>query len=244
MELLRLLGEVLVCWVLAYFACGFVHEGGHVVAGLIQGWKFEILVVGPLKLYRDEKDDKVKLGIEKNLVLWGGIGGSIPREESEDNLKKFARVLLAGPVASLVMGLLCSISLFFHVSIFNAMMTFVPIAMGIACLLPNAKTGILYTDGGRFLRIVKGGRTLAEEKAIFDATFHGSFHPDSRYDEVGIEAMTTSKDTSFQFVGHYYAYQNAKMEQDQAGMQARIASMESLKAQVPKFIRETYVLED
>jgi hypothetical protein len=244
MEILKMLGEVLVCWLVAYFVSGVVHEGGHVVAGLLQGWKFEILVVGPFKLYRDEKDDKVKFGLEKNLMLWCGIGGTLPREEREDNLQKFARVLLAGPIASLILGLLCSISLFFGVSIWKAMMTFVPIAMGIACLIPNAKTGILYTDGGRFLRIVKGGKTQAEEKAVFDATFHDTFHPGSRYDEAGIEAMTTSEDVSFQYMGHYYAYLNAKMAQDQEGMQASIASMESLKTKVSKFIKETYVLEN
>lgn len=243
MEILKTLGEVLGCWVVAYFVCGIVHEGGHVAAGLLQGWKFEILVVGPFKLYRDEKDDKVKFGLEKNLVLWGGIGGSIPREDREDNLQRFARVLLAGPVSSLVMGLLCGISLFYGVTIWKAMMTFVPIAMGIACLIPNAKTGILYTDGGRFLRIIKGGKTQAEEKAIFDSTFHDTFHPGSRYDEAGIEAMTTSKDVSFQYMGHYYAYQNARMAQDQEGMQASIACMESLQTKVSKFIRETFVLE-
>ena len=244
MELMKMLGEVFASWLVAYFVCGIVHEGGHVVAGLVQGWKFALLVVGPFKLYRDEKDDKVKFGLEKNVALWGGIGGAVPTEESEDNLQKFARVLLAGPVSSLVMGLLCGISLFFGVSVFKAMMTFVPIAMGIACLIPNAKTGILYTDGGRFLRIVKGGKTQAEEKAVFDATFHDTFHPGSRYDEAGIEAMTTSKDASFQYMGHYYAYQNAKMAQDQDGMQASIASMEGLKAKVSKFIKETYVLEN
>ena len=73
MEIMKLLGEVFISWVVAYFVCAFVHEGGHVVAGLLQGWKFYLLVVGPFKLYRDEKDDKVKFGLEKNMVLWGGI---------------------------------------------------------------------------------------------------------------------------------------------------------------------------
>jgi len=243
MELLKILGEVLISWLVAYFICAVVHEGGHVVAGLLQGWKFYVLVVGPFKLYRDEKDDRVKFGIEKNVVLWGGIGGCVPREEKEDNVKGFAVTLLAGPMASVLFGALCSISLFFHVTVFGAMMTFLPISMGIVCLLPNVKTGILYSDGGRFLRIIKGGKTLEEEKAIYEATLKDQFRPDDRYDEDGIEAMTTSEDTSFQYLGHYYGYLNAKMDQSQEEMQARIANMRNLEAKVPKTIREMCALE-
>ena len=243
MELMKLLGEVLISWVVAYFLCTVVHEGGHVVAGLLQGWKFLLLVVGPLKLYRDEKDDKVKLGIEKNIVLWGGIGGCIPRRESEDNVKGFAITLLAGPMASLILGVLCSISFFFHVTIFGAMMTFVPITMGICCLLPNVKTGILYTDGGRFLRIIKGGKTLAEEKAVYECSLKDQFRPGDHYDAGDIEAMTTSEDFSFQYLGHYYGYLNAKMDQKEEEVQARITNMQNLEAKVPKTIKEMCVLE-
>lgn len=238
MELMKLLGEVLISWVVAYFVCAFVHEGGHVVAGLFQGWKFLLLGVGPFKLYRDEKDDKVKFGLEKNIVLWCGIGGCIPRGEKGDYMKGFAVTLLAGPMASVILGLLCSVSLFFHVSVFGAMMTFLPISMGIVCLLPNVKTGILYSDGGRFLRIIKGGKTYEEEKAIYGATLKDQFRPNDRYDEDDIRAMTTSEDTSFQYLGQYYAYLNAKMDQKEEEMLERIANMKKLEEKVPKTIKE------
>lgn len=243
MEILKTLGEVLLSWLVAYLVAGIVHEGGHVVAGLVQGWKFMLLVVGPVKLYRDEKDDKVKFGIEKNMILWGGIGGAVPREASEDNVKKFARVLLAGPVASILMGLICSIFLIMHFGIFSAMMTAVPMTMGIACLIPSAKTGILYTDGGRFLRIIRGGKTFEEEKAIFECSLKDQYSPDDRYNERDVQAMITSEDTSFQYLGHYYAYLNAKMDQKEDEIQAQIAYMQSLGEKVPKTIREMCVLE-
>ena len=108
MEVMKTVLECIGCWIVAYYASGIVHEGGHVVAG---------------------------------------------------------------PAASILFGMLCGISLFWGVTVFRAMMTFIPIGMGIFCLNPKAKTGILYSDGGRFLRIVKGGKTAAEEKAIFEAAF-------------------------------------------------------------------------
>ncbi|MBP5263619.1 MAG: hypothetical protein J6X14_06165 [Lachnospiraceae bacterium] len=238
MELLKLLMETIGSWLVAYLVCGIVHEGGHVVAGLVQGWRFEMLVIGPMKLYRDEKDDKVKVGIEKNIVLWGGIGGTTPREMSDDNIQKFAKVLIAGPVASIVIGAINSIFLILHPGIFTAMMTAVPMAMGVACLIPTLKTGILFTDGGRFLRIKRGGKTYAEEKAIFDAAMLRQFDASARYDEEGIEAMTSSDDAAIQYLGHYYAYLNAKADQDEEAMNERIASMKALEPKVPKTIHE------
>lgn len=235
--------KVIGSWLAAYLVAGIVHEGGHVIAGLAQGWKFMLLVVGPMKLYRDEKDDKVKFGIEKNVILWGGIGGAIPKEASEDNIKKFAKVLLAGPLASILMGLICSIFMIIHFSIFTAMMTALPITMGIVCLLPNVKTGILYTDGGRFLRIMKGGKTEMEERAVFDATMLHEFDPNGRYDEAGIAAMTTSEDRSFQYLGHYYAWLNAKMDGNEEEMKNLLANMESIRKDVPKSIIDMCTLE-
>lgn len=243
MEVMKTVLECIGCWIVAYYASGIVHEGGHVVAGLAQGWKFELMVVGPFKLYRGE-DGKVRLGIEKNILLWCGIGGAAPRERSEANLKKFARTLLAGPVASILLGMLCGISLFFGVNVFRAMMTFIPIGMGIFCLNPAGKTGILYSDGGRFLRIMKGGKTAAEEKALFDAAFLEKMDPNGRYDEQGIQAMTSSDDVAFQYLGHYYAWVNAKKDQNGEEMKSRSNSMEQIKKAVPKAVADMCVMED
>ena len=88
---------------ITYFTAAVIHEGGHVVAGLIQGWRFDMMVVGPLKLYRAE-DGKVKLGIEKDISLWGGVGGTIPPVKTEKRMKQYAAILLAGPMASVILG--------------------------------------------------------------------------------------------------------------------------------------------
>lgn len=243
MELVKMLAQVFGSWIVAYMICGGVHESGHVVAGLVQGWKFELLVIGPFKLYRDEKDGKVKFGLEKNLVLWGGIGGSIPVKWTDKVMKQFARVLLAGPVSSIIIGLLCSIPLFFKVSIFWAMMTFVPLAMGVMCLIPTIKTGILYSDGGRFLRIIRGGKTYAEEKAIFEAAMVGRAEGCEEYNEEGINAMITSEDKAFQYLGHYYGYVDMKEKGRDEEAQAHLGSMKAIEGDVPKTVIEMCVIE-
>lgn len=244
MEVLVLILEVIGFGFVAMMLSTIVHEGGHVIAGLVQGWKFVIMVIGPMKIYRDEKDDKIKIGIEKNPALWGGLGGTIPREKSDKNLKAYAKILLAGPIASFVLGGISGISLIFHPSLFMMLMTFMPVSMGFACLLPNAKTGLFYTDGGRYLRIVKGGKTYEEEKALFDAAMLATFSPEEKYDAKGIENLTASEDKSFNYMGHYYAYLNAKKDDDAGEMKNRLAAMEELRKDVPQAIADMCVVEN
>lgn len=244
MELIVLILKVLGFGFVAMIASTIIHEGGHVIAGLVQGWKFMVMVIGPVEIYRDEKDDKIKIGIEKNPALWGGLGGTIPRKKSENNIKAYAKILLAGPIASFVLGGICGIFLMMHQSLFMMLMTFIPLSMGFACLLPKARTGLLYTDGGRWLRIVKGGKTLEEEKALFDAAMLASFSPEEKYDEKGVATLIASEDKSFCYMGHYYAYLNAKKEDNAEEMKNRIAMMETLRKDVPQAIADMCVVEN
>ena len=235
--------EVIGCWLAAYMVCGAVHEGAHVVSGLCQGWKFMLLVVGPFKLYRDE-NDKVKFGIEKNILLWGGIGGTLPREEGGNYMQVFANTLIAGPTASVVFGLVAGVVMVFHFSIFSAMMCAVPLAMGVSCLLPGVKSGILFNDGTRYSRIAKGGRTAAEEEAVFRCVLKEMFRPAGRFDEQSINVMTGAEDTAFRYMGHYYACCNAMKDGDEARKAQELAAMESLKGSVSKGVISMCAIEE
>ena len=68
--------------ILCYLVSAMIHEMGHVAYGLLHHWKLYMLVVGPMKLYRETLDSKLKIGIEKNPILWGGVGGTLPQEEN------------------------------------------------------------------------------------------------------------------------------------------------------------------
>ena len=229
---------------ITYFTATVVHEGGHVLAGLIQGWRFDMMVVGPFKLYRAE-DGKVKLGIEKDTSLWGGVGGTLPPAKSEKRMKQYAAILLAGPLASVILGAVFTlIWLFVNRGVFFMLMAFVPIGMGIACMIPGVKTGILYNDGTRFSRIRKGGQTSAEEEAIFDAATLRLFDNDTPYDENGIEVMTASKDAEIRYLGHYYGYLNAKQANDSEKEQSRLDCMKAIEDKVPSFIKTICVISE
>ena len=61
-------GAIVCCFVSA-----MIHEMGHIACGLLHHWKLYMLVVGPMKLYRENVNSKLKIGIEKNPILWGGV---------------------------------------------------------------------------------------------------------------------------------------------------------------------------
>ena len=124
------------------------------------------------------------------------------------------------------------------------LMAFVPVGMGVACMIPGVKTGILYNDGTRFSRIRKGGQTAAEEEAIFDAATLRLFDNDTPYDEQGIEVMTASKDAEIRYLGHYYGYLNAKQAEDDEKEQFRLGCMKEIEDKVPAFIKTICVISE
>jgi hypothetical protein len=103
--------------IVSYWVSAVIHELGHVVVGLTHKWKLFMLVVGPIGVKR--KGEKLSLYFEKNLVLWGGVGGTLPTNESEDNIKIWSTILLGGPIASIITGIM-----FLLLCVFNSHMLF------------------------------------------------------------------------------------------------------------------------
>lgn len=132
MEIILFIIGAIVC----YLISSMIHEMGHVVCGLLHHWKLYMLVVGPMKLYRENMDSKIKMGIEKNTILWGGVGGTLPVKESEENVKVWGKILLAGPLTSIVFGILMLPVFIVTKNIFALLLCLMPIAMGAMCIIP------------------------------------------------------------------------------------------------------------
>lgn len=194
--------------IISYLIAGYVHELGHVSAGIFYGWKFEMLVLGPIG-FKNE-DGKVKIYLEKNMVFWAGVGGTMPKDNSTDNMKIWMKILLAGPMFSLIFGLLVLPVALYTQILFLIFLSFMAIGMGIACLIPM-KTGILYSDGGRILRLKRGGQKALEELALFNLTLIdnlGSSYKESDYSS--ISHLINSDDLNIKYYGHYFAFKYFK----------------------------------
>lgn len=245
MEMITLIIKILIYWVICYVLSSTVHELGHVIYGLLNHWKLFMLIIGPLKLFRETLDSKIKLGIEKNIVLWGGVGGTLPTLKSEDNIKIWSNILLAGPLTSIIFGLLIFPLFLLSDSLFLLMLSLMSIAMGSMCVIPmKLKTGLLYNDGTRYKRIKGGGQEEAEEKALFLLMEITLFDDEkSLYPQELIDPLLKSKDYELNYYGYYYSYQNAVKTNDLEQANAQRAKMEEIKSKVPKIIIDDCRLE-
>ena len=190
--------------IISYLIIGYIHELVHVDIGLCNGWKFEMLVLGPLGFKRD--NEKVKCYFEKNIVLWAGVGGTMPIKNIKDNISIWRKVLLAGPMSSIIFGVLILPLALYTKILFLILLSFMSISMEIVCLLPM-KTGILYTDGGRFYRLKKGGKEAIEEEALFNLTVLNNIKDESKeVDYNDIVALIDSEDKTIRYYGHYFAF--------------------------------------
>lgn len=229
---------ILIC-ILCYFIAGLIHELGHVVVGLVNGWKFYLLVIGPLGIKADE-DDKVKFYFEKNVSLWGGVGATIPKAINKDNIKIWSKVLLGGPLASIIMGIIFLPIGIIMDNLFLTLLGAMPLGMGIISVLPlPLKSGILFVDGKRWHRLKYGGQEADEEIALFNIVEHtntgGSY---SSIKLSSIEALINSKEVEIKYYGYYSKYQYYKELKCEEEMIEAVEKMESIKGKVPKIILE------
>lgn len=241
MFILKLIGYAII----AFFMSTAIHELGHVICGLLNHWKFFVLVVGPFKLYRKNLNDKIRFGIEKNPTFWGGYGGAVPEKFDDNVMKIFSRVLLAGPIASIVFGIVFITILILTGNDFAMMVGFIALGEGVMCILPmKLQTGMLYNDGTRYLRIHRGGQTADEEKAMYSMSLDNLLNGQAEInDEEMVEILCRSEDASYKYYGLYLLYHNAEERKDEAEMDRIRREMSEMKTKVSSYIAKSCVLD-
>lgn len=237
MDLVLRILSILGMSLLAYFIVVGIHEWSHIIMGQIYGFKFHLFVLGPFGLKRNE-DDRIVAYIEKNPALWGGIGGAVPQKVDPGNFRAFARVLLAGPMASLVLGVTVLLVFWQLGGEFLLLLGLISLGIFAATIIP-ARNGPFYTDGGRWLRIMRGGKARQVEMAIFNIVQntvvyqgYGKIHfPD-------IEVLMADDDARNKYLGHFFAQNYYQEKGDELLAAAHGHELELLGDKVPKsFIR-------
>jgi len=168
-------------WVLgflpfAWLLCVAVHEFGHLSGGWLSGGRFLLWMVGPLKVQRTPAGIKVRLN--KSLNLFGGLAACPPLDPALVSAKRFSVMILAGPLASLLLALVllglgryaevCGLlragnwPLVQHAMIMTGLLSVMICAM---TLFP-ASIGGLRTDGLRAYVLLRGGPRAEQETAM------------------------------------------------------------------------------
>jgi hypothetical protein len=162
--LVRILLGLLAAWIAVV-----VHECGHLVAGLSAGWRFDLLVIGPLRLGRGP-DGRVRLDWNRDIAMIGGAGGATPTRTTR--LREAMAINAAGgPLASLLLALAAHLALVgpyaAHgaLAIFCGWLRLISGGIGVINLVPMAN-GPFVTDGLRLLRVLGRGPHGAREIAL------------------------------------------------------------------------------
>ena len=185
--------EILNTIILLFLVLG-VHELGHLIAGLVQGFRFELFVVGPLGIKRD--DNKIKLFFNKNIAHYGGLASTIPKEDHPGNSKKLAIICLAGPIASVILAIILGIIYYvFEFQSSHIVLTGALASIGIflATTIPD-KSGTFFTDRKRYQRLTSNGKERDVELAVLRII--GNYGKDNSYINVNpndIETMISDE---------------------------------------------------
>ena len=148
-----------------------VHEAGHALGGLSQGFRFLFLAVGPLWLER--RQDRLTLRFNSVPATWGGVAACVP-DGGADLPRRFAVMVAAGPLASLALVLLgAGLWALAEPGTFRFTAGVTSLASAcffIATAQPFGAGGGFASDGGRLLRILRGGVEGAREAALLGLT--------------------------------------------------------------------------
>lgn len=239
---------IILIMIISYFLSSYVHEMGHIIGGKIFKWDFIYLVVGPIKI--ENVQGKVNISIEKNPSLWGGVGLVLPKDGDYDKLDaKWKRVLIAGPLASILVGSICVIICILVVNYFYSFILFLmigamQIGMGIVCLLP-LKNPCGYTDGERYRRINRNNNEKKEEISLLKISLIDYYNKDfSNIEYKDIEVLVNSKHSSISYYGYYYSYIYYSNMKNDDKKQFYINKMKELENKVPQMIVKECNIKD
>jgi len=218
-----------------------MHELGHLLAGLSVGFQFQLFVVGLLGVKNEQ--GKIKWYLNRNFAFMGGVAATSPRTIDPSNKGKFAFVLLAGPLMSVIFGMVCFLVFSLGDSMLNAVWALTGItsfSIFLATTLPH-RSGTFFTDRKRFQRLMGGGLTGDIEMAQLEMAVR--IFADGSCKNIDLEKarlIQKDNDTMVRFFGLYYEFQyfkdNLQTNEEQAARQTLLDSKGIVPAQVWKML--------
>ena len=183
-----------------FFVLAF-HEAGHIIGGKLVGFRFTLFVVGPIKLH--SAPGGIKLGLNRSLMLAGGLGGAAPTD-SRNLARRMTAFVAGGPVASLLLAV-SAFGLFFiappSIGIILSIVALASLGIGVVTLIPN-RAGGLVSDGARLKMLREGGPEAVRWSAIgaLDGASMAGDRPRD-WDEDLIQSSLAHRDNSFDDAG-------------------------------------------
>lgn len=161
-----------------FFLVIALHELGHLWAGLLVGFRFQMITVGPFMWTKEA--EKINFKWNTSFNTFGGLTVCLPHKR-EGLMQNFMRYIAGGPLISLFSGILLlstyygfgiyQISAgfgFFLISSFWFLTGVFSMVIFLVTAIPM-KAQAMYTDGGRFLNLMKGDEKAKIEMLLLSA---------------------------------------------------------------------------
>lgn len=136
----------------AWFLSVLVHETGHVLAGLRQGFRFVLMTAGPLRIGMEEGRLRVRYNDQPG--MWGGLALLVPTDL--ERIHERGRWLVAGgPLASVLLALLAGAACVLfqdQARFWLLVLAGMSGAIAVATLIPN-EIGGYASDGAQLLAL-------------------------------------------------------------------------------------------
>lgn len=200
---------------LSVFLVLLIHELGHIVGGLIGGNTFALLIVGPLRVEKEE--EKLRWRLNKSMSAFGGLALTMPN--STENFKqRRALTVAAGPGASLLLAVLAWGLVFLtDPTVLQGAFRFFLFCLGglsliifVATIIPMQSGGFL-SDGMQLVQIFSNNPSAKRYEALLQLM--ARIQQGLRPKEIGEEelAVTTSLgyDDTFGLSALHYKYYKA-----------------------------------
>lgn len=221
-----------------------LHEAGHLLGGRLAGFRMLLYVVGPLRI--EQAGERLRLGLNRSLAMWGGVAASVP-QDTRDLRRRMLLVVAGGPVTSLLGGAavlalanalglreasttsLAEVLGTMAVIIFGA----VSVLIGVVTLIPGKSSGF-YTDGARFLRLLRPGPETDREVAVLALTglSMGGRRPREWDPALVAQALVPAEASLYEpaarLLAHAHALDSGRIDEARAHLEAALARRDLL----------------
>ncbi|MCA9943430.1 MAG: hypothetical protein KC449_08105 [Anaerolineales bacterium] len=170
---------VLLVMSLLLLLTAMVHEVGHLLAGYWVRFRFQVLVVGPLRL--SAENGRLRLQRQRGGSLFNGLAASLPQEM--DNLaRRLLYFALGGPLASLLFSLTCLVVALYLSNDLSRMLDYlwlwecclftavVSYFFLLTSMRPGAYHNGMVADGGRILMLATKSAQAARWQMLVKLT--------------------------------------------------------------------------
>lgn len=142
------------------------HEIGHLLAGLSQGMRFLLLIVGPFGWHASVSGPRFEWNT--NLALMGGIAATVPTNVGASFRRQLLVLIAGGPAASLLLTIfavaLASVANP-RIAAYGIIVAAFSFGIFLVTLIPVRSCGFT-SDGLQCIDVLRGGSAVVERSAL------------------------------------------------------------------------------